>query len=115
MNGMEASMCSCDSWDGDAEPSAWWCETWPKARKPHHCGECGDTIPIGAQHQAIRGCDSEGPWTHRTCMTCARIRRDYCAPLGCLRDELWEALGIDLVTGRTMEDRDETVDHATHG
>lgn len=25
-------------------------ETWPKARKPHRCIWCGETIPVGMQH-----------------------------------------------------------------
>jgi len=101
MEGMETEFCSCDYYDSD--PVEMWREKWPKARKSYRCIECGCEIKSGEQYQAISYKAEDQFWYEKTCATCARIRRDYCAPLGCLRDEIWYALGIDYITGEIKE------------
>lgn len=73
-----------------------------KARKPHKCCECKDTIPVGTLYERVSGkwdgvCD-----TVKTCLTCMKIRNDYCDSFnyGELRESLWECLGLDYLTGQ---------------
>lgn len=63
----------------------------PRARKAHTCGECGETIPIGAIHEYVTGL-WDGSWdSHRTCLSCVEIR-DHFACEGWLFGMLWEDL-----------------------
>ena len=99
MSGMECSSV-CDTGTG-----------WPgpefldvrvrKTRKLRRCCECLCEIGVGERYEYVRG-KWEGDWdTFRTCLTCARIRRDYGCSFGGLREELWDALGMDYVAGET--------------
>jgi hypothetical protein len=99
MEGMEAGMCSCDF---DGEPYRVWKEKERRARKTHRCDECDGLIKPGEMYYWFRGfCDSWEEW--HVCLLCEAIRRDYCAPLGCLREELKYALGFDYVTGEEVD------------
>jgi hypothetical protein len=98
---MEACFCECD-WDGD--PPEWFKSYSRKARKLHSCCECGAAIVPGDRYQY-----NVGKWggiveEFKTCLTCAAIRADYCAPLGMLRETLQEFLGIDYLGEREPED-----------
>lgn len=94
---MEAEMCSCDF--DDARPLSPCAVKIVKARKEHMCDECEETIKPGEQYESIRGKCEEGWIEHKTCIPCQRIRKNFCAPLGCLKDELEAALGFNYVTG----------------
>lgn len=76
-----------------------------RARKEHQCTECQRTIRVGEQYEL---CDMlfDGRWSHfKTCAQCQAIRRDYgCGVLGMLREEVWDCLGVDIVTGDLKED-----------
>jgi len=97
---MEAGMCSCDF---DGECADVFVSKVRKARKPHRCIECDAEIVPGELHEWGKYL-LDGEWGEdRTCMTCVRIRRDFCAPVGCLRDELVEHLGFDYVTGEWID------------
>jgi hypothetical protein len=90
---MEASFCSCDQGD--------WPEVFEKrvlrARKRYRCCECGSVIGVGEMYERVSGL-WDGRWArYKTCVVCARIRRDYCAPFGYLRETIWEGLGTDIV------------------
>jgi hypothetical protein len=79
----------------------------PKARKDHKCCECGDIIKKGDIYEYVSG-KWEGEFdTYKTCMICSRIRKDYCAPFGWLRDDLWDCLGVDYITGKIAEHYDD--------
>ena len=72
-----------------------------KTCKLRRCCECRCKIGVGERYEYVRG-KWEGDWdTFRTCLTCARIRRDYGCSFGGLREELWDALGMDYVAGET--------------
>ena len=93
-DGMEVGACSCD-WDDYERPSVF-TRKIKKARKEHRCCECREPISVGAHYEFISGLwDSE--WsTFKTCLTCAQIRVDFCAPFGMLRETLRETLGCEL-------------------
>ena len=98
---VEARMCSCDF---DSEPCELYRFKQRKARKLHCCLECGATIQSGETYLYGTGL-FEGEWFEdHTCLLCERIRKDFCAPIGSLRDVLFEALGFDYVTGEEYND-----------
>lgn len=103
---MSDCTCTC-SWDTDA-PDAYAVKD-RVARRAHHCCECGADIRPGDRYQYISGIWDGSPASFHTCLTCTRIRRDLCdcAPLGEMREIIWEELGFDYVTG---EDADEEGD-----
>lgn len=86
----------------DGEPASVYHETRPRARKPHVCCECRQTIAKGTAHQYATGiCD--GAWfQYRTCDACVaerlRVTRleeaagcrgdDAVPPFGSLREVL---------------------------
>lgn len=90
--------------DLDLEPPEFICVSLKKARKNHKCCECGEIIPAGNQYQYISGKWDGDFLTFKTCATCAAIRSDYCCCYGDLRTDLWQALGLDYVTGKTIDD-----------
>lgn len=76
-------------------------ETKPTARKPHICCECFITINAGEKYQYCTGVFEGDPYTVKTCLECAEIRKqanqdaqdDYeCIPFGGLRHYLEDEL-----------------------
>lgn len=61
---------SCD--DGDTADFAH--ATTVVARKPHTCGECHDSIPVGAAYERHTGKWDGRIYTSKTCGTCVEIR-----------------------------------------
>jgi hypothetical protein len=98
---MEASFCSCDFDEPRPDPLS---ETYPTARKEHWCCECGDKIRKGEKYQLVKGKWGDGWGTYHTCMTCSRIRNDYCSYFGELWGTIRDALGEECVTGGVEED-----------
>jgi hypothetical protein len=105
-DGMEEEACACDL---DGDPAELWEEMTVRARKPHRCCECGSVIPIGARYLYVKGLADDEWFRYRTCLPCWGIRRDYgkYSPLGCLAEDIWKLLGVDIVTGKNKEDDDE--------
>lgn len=104
-DGMEASFCSCEyDWD---DPPSFWDSREVSARKEYKCCECGATIVVGERHEYVVGKWDGHFDTYRSCATCARIRKDYCAYYTGLRIKIWEHLGVDYVTGKTEDDEDD--------
>lgn len=78
-----------------------------KARKDHRCIECREVIPPGAYYHRDKGLWEHGWDCYDTCLTCGRIREDYCShgyTYGELGEAIQECLGFDYVTGETFED-----------
>lgn len=80
--------CGCiyTSYDGD---EATFSRTeWRKARKPHKCCECRETIPSGVKYQ-----HTTGKWdsiqVYKTCEACVEIRHELCCE-GWNYTTLWE-------------------------
>ena len=52
-------------------------EVLRKARKPHNCCECGDTIAVGDTYEQTKG-RGEGGWeAYKTCARCVNVRNDF--------------------------------------
>jgi len=78
----------------------------PVARKDHWCCECGEAIPKGTKYEYVAGLWYGFLDTFKTCLICARIRQEHCCCFGGVRDELWECLGMDYVTGEMFNCED---------
>lgn len=82
-----------------------------RARKPHQCCECHETIRPGTRYRVDSGIDYDGvSFRLKTCLPCARIRRWYCpngANIGGLADQLLECLGFDYRSVPDPEDAEE--------
>jgi hypothetical protein len=107
---MEApGSCSCDC---DYDANRVWSPRERRARQEHQCEECGCTIERGQRYYYASYLGSDGPpWgEYKCCLPCHRIQRDYapCCALGELREVIWECLGINIVTGETLDDDDDS-------
>jgi len=77
------------------------------ARKQHYCCECGETIEPGQRYERVAGKWNGGIETYCTCLTCQRIRLDYCPGgwwYGGLRETISECLGIDYLEADDDDD-----------
>jgi len=77
------------------------------AAKEHICCECNETIKKGERYEYVSGKWDGFIETHKTCMTCVRIRADVCDcgfTYTTLREDIWEVFGLDYVTGETIDD-----------
>ena len=76
------------------------------ARKSYKCCECDAEISKGEEYEYTAG-KWDGNFTvYRTCRLCVTIRTDFCCHsyyFGGLQEALWEALGINYVTGEIQE------------
>lgn len=92
--------CSCDCSYGDGEHCEVYSETFPVARKIYRCCECGQDISLHQKYHKYKGCWS-GKWdTYKTCITCYKIRQEYCFhgyQFGGLRDALVNCFDIDYL------------------
>ena len=73
------------------------------ARKAYKCCECGVTINPGDKYENTFGVWGGEGSTFHTCVPCSRIRNDYGCGYGTLREDVWDHLGVDIVTGRTQD------------
>ena len=73
-----------------------------RARKPHECGECGETIEPGSLYLYEREVFEGNISVHKTCARCANVRKDYFSCgwyWGQLRDDFYDAHGFDYTKG----------------
>lgn len=100
--------CDC-SIDHD-NPASVVFDSYPVARRPHRCCECGKTIHRGEQYERTKGC-WDGSWsTYKTCIGCANLRDDLCSggwEYGNVANQIEECLGFDYrVEPSELEDDD---------
>lgn len=59
----------------DGESAEFWQTSIIKGRKPHTCQECGESIPVGAEHERV-AMKFDGTFSSfRTCLACVEIHR----------------------------------------
>ncbi len=73
----------------DGEQATFYQERIVKARKPHTCYECRETIPIGARYEYVCGRWDDFAHYH-FCLTCAEIGTALTCDGGRLFGQLWE-------------------------
>ena len=91
---MEAGFCYCDY---DYESPEFFRVRDVRAHKVHQCCECSEPIKPGDTYEYIIGKWDGELSEYRTCLTCSRIRTDFCAAFTTLRHTLWEGLGVDYL------------------
>lgn len=63
-----------------------------KARKPHKCCECGETIPAGATYEYYSACSCDGDFFDaKTCVICLDIRNALVCGMW-IFEMLWESI-----------------------
>lgn len=99
---MFSCVCPADNYD---PPDIYNVKT-VKARKEHHCYECGDVIPVGRRYEYVRAL-YDGSWSSfRTCLVCVAIREDFRGKgCGFLHGDLWQSLK-DTYEGEYDEETD---------
>jgi predicted RNA-binding Zn-ribbon protein involved in translation (DUF1610 family) len=80
---------------------------FPVARRPHHCGSCGQRIEPGEQYHRWTGTGDcwEGVMTLKECRECfARyvVQRVHLSPENLTRAEAW--LGCSLASPRNQQE-----------
>jgi len=98
--------CSCSCSTTDYDEADVYSAKIVVARKTHKCCECLEPIEPGEKYEQASGC-WEGSWDHyKTCLPCYYIRRDLCCGgwlFGQLRDAVWDAIGLNYITGEVWE------------
>lgn len=79
--------------NGDFDAPAFYTQDDVRARKPHVCCECHDTIPRGAFYERTAGCWDGEVKTYCTCLACVDIATSLTCDGTRLHGGLWEALG----------------------
>jgi len=96
---MNDCTCSCN-YDGDSPEL--FSEKIVTARKKYRCFECGGIIKPGDKYEYVKGKWDGDFSSYKTCILCARIRDDLCQCgfiYGELRNQIWNDLGFDYLTG----------------
>jgi hypothetical protein len=75
------------SYEGDNEL---YVETWRRARKPHRCGECKQTIPPGSRYLRVVGKESGTIWTVLLCEPCNEILHEFADGNWEFGGKIWE-------------------------
>ncbi len=63
-------------WDADGSPE-FQSVAWPRAIKPHRCGECCREIPKGTRYERVSGKYDGSLYSEKTCSDCAEIRQSF--------------------------------------
>lgn len=80
--------CIC-LYDNDWEQPDFHCVSFPKAAKPHVCGECGEEIKKGEKYELVKGKWDGYLNTHKTCLTCMNVRNSLFS-CGWVYGQVWE-------------------------
>ena len=93
-------VCDCSIEDGDGPEFCH--DKIVKARKEHRCCECDEPIKPGQKYEYTAGLWDGYFCVYKTCMTCVRIREDFCPcgwAYGMLQETIMECIGLNYVTG----------------
>jgi len=77
---------------GDYDAPRMYSEMVVKARKPHGCCECGNTIHPGSEYQRASGKWDGDFGVYCTCLDCMHIRDAFRCGGGFLFGQLWDSL-----------------------
>lgn len=91
------TMC-CPISPADDDPPSAFKEQVRRARKPHTCCECGETIPARAQYEHASGIWDGRPDVYKTCLSCVEIR-DHFACNGFYYGQIWQDIYDNFFPG----------------
>ena len=97
---MNDCACIYDSGEGDLPEFS--TESTVKARKPHKCVECRETIPAGAHYERVVGKWDGTVRTEKTCLLCREIRAAFCCE-GWTYGMLWEDIEEQMFRERGLD------------
>ena len=86
---MSCNVCIASVEDVDNEFAS---ETTRRARKPHRCCECDQTIQPGAAYRYFVGKSNGRMFTTKTCALCAEIRDVFTCGQDYMFTTLWESM-----------------------
>lgn len=87
-----ADVCLDHCYDNDNE---FYSASMVRARKPHKCCECQETIPVGATYERVAGKSDGRMWNAITCALCVEIRKAFVCG-SWLHGYLWESIEDEL-------------------
>lgn len=94
---MGDAPCACLGSDyDDCEPSDFYDEKNPKARREHKCGECHRIIARGETYNRAAGKSDGSMWTFKTCSICDEIRKHFYCNGNWQFTALWEDIREQL-------------------
>jgi len=99
--------CTCINVYPDLESPGFQTITERTARKEHVCCECEGDIKPGDKYEEVRGKWDGEIRVFKTCMPCVIMCDDiFCGsrPLGDAHEYIWEAIGVDIITGEVQDD-----------
>ncbi len=91
--------CYCDY-----EPNEFYSAYERKARKPHKCGECFKSIPVGEVYEYVSAKCDGAMWDSKTCARCLALRKYVEAHLPC----------FCRMHGSVLDDADEAMKEYAH-
>jgi hypothetical protein len=94
----DCNACIYTSFDGDLPE--FHSERILKARKPHRCIECGETIAPGERYQRDILKHDGAISSFKTCLACTEIREAFCCE-GWIYGQLWQDARDSLFEGLT--------------
>jgi hypothetical protein len=89
----------CD-YDND---NAFCSETWRRARKPHHCGECRQTIQPKQRYLRVVGKADGEIWTAVLCEPCNEILHEFSSGAWSFGGEVWENFATVWSDGEPLQ------------
>jgi hypothetical protein len=92
------SVQCCALYGGEEGPSCSNTQT-RKARKPHRCCECRETINAGDRYEYMSGVWDGRPHAFKTCLLCVEIRNHFACRDGWEFGAVWEQLQESFFPG----------------
>ena len=89
-------MCDIDQIYPD-----WFNESWPRARKPHWCQGCSESILVGQRYYCCSGQWDGTIRTHRLCLRCRAIYE------GLVARDPYDLVNLTLHCGTYIGDPDD--------
>ncbi len=83
------SVQCCPLSSGDEVSASFASTVTRRAKKPHVCCECRESIPAGATYESCTGCWDGHFSTYKTCASCVEIRNHF-ACNGWMFEQVWQ-------------------------
>ncbi len=85
-------MICCPLYNDSDERASAQSRLTPRARREHHCCECGEVISVGQQYEKYGLVYDRSAETFKTCLSCVEIRDHFACGNGWIFGEVWSQL-----------------------